>query len=915
MHASLLSTKLYIPPARPNAIARPRLTEKLMTSMSQPGSFVLLSGPAGFGKTTLLSEFVARLQLPVAWVSLDEGDNDPVRFWRYLIAACQMVYAGVGASAQAILQSQQPLPEDAIPTILINDLASLDHELVLILDDFHAIQNEVIHTAFLVLLGHLPAKLHLVVSTRVDPPWPLARFRARNQLTEIRTSNLRFNSGEAAEFLNRTMGLSLSVQDVAALEERTEGWAAGLQLVALSMQGRGDISAFVKEFTGSHLYVAEYLVEEVLQRQPDDVRTFLLLTSILKEMNAGLCETVTGCQDGQSILQFLHHANIFVNSLDNEGHWFRYHHLFADLLRSRLPRALPAEAISSLHRRASNWYEHNGFPIEAVNHALAVKDFERVANLVEHAAHTMIFTGRLNVLRDWLEALPEESFHTHPHLTFYMFWIDILQSRADLSEHAIQEKEDLLKALPSSPENDRLRGELMAVVCRAIALSGPTSRGIRLAQEALAYLPPDDLASRARANSALATAHDLEGRFEEAEPAYQDCFSQAIAAGDYRLAAHTMMAKGLSQIHYGQLHEASRAFQTIIDMGDRVDIAPANSVGVTPANYAGAGKVFFPAGQGYIGLASIHLEWNDLKVAENYLEQGMELCRLGGLDGIFIGRMQMSRLRQAKGDLVGALEEIQLPKQAFHRVDDFNIVTRQIQIGLARGDVDDAWRWAAPLVEMLNSDPTSVRLPLLFLEVLEAIIARAYLARGEIEEALQLLDRLQATAEPGRRLGRLIEVYLLRALAYQKRDGGSLTPDAIENVGHALELGGPEGYVLLFLEEGPALIPLLKAVVARQAAPDRVKKYARKLLDAFHGIGKPTAPHPASEAAGLVEQLTLRELEVLELLAVGDSNQTIADKLVITVRTVKKHTSNIYGKLNVSKRTQAVARARELGLV
>jgi LuxR family maltose regulon positive regulatory protein len=920
MSTSLLSTKLYIPPRRANAIARPHLTEKLLSGVNQPGSFTLLSGPAGFGKTTLLSEFVARLQMPIAWVSLDEGDNDPVRFWSYLIAACQTAYAGVGASAQTVLQSPQLLPADTIPTILINDLASLDRELVLILDDYHAIQNENIHASFSFLLEHLPGNLHIGVSTRVDPPWPLARFRARNQLIEIRAQDLRFTVEEAAAFLNRTMGLSLSVQDVAALEERTEGWAAGLQLVALSMQGRGDISAFIKEFTGSHLYVAEYLVEEVLQRQPDTVRTFLLLTSILKEMNAGLCETVTGFQDGQSILQFLHHANIFVISLDNEGHWFRYHHLFADLLRSRLPRAMPAEAISALHRRASNWYEHNGFPIEAVNHALAVKDFEKVANLVEHAAHTMIFTGRVNVLRDWLEALPEESFHTHPHLTFYMFWIDILQNRADLSEHAIQKMEDLLKALPSSPENDRLRGELMAVVCRAIALSGRTSRGIRLAQEALAYLPPDDLASRARANSALATAQELEGRVEEAELAYQDCYSQAIAAGDYRLAAHTKMAKGLSQIHYGQLHEASRTFQTIIDMGDRVDIAPANSVGVTPTNYAGAkyagaGKVFFPAGQGYIGLASIHLEWNDLKVAENYLEQGMELCRRGGLDGIFIGRMQMSRLRQANGDLAGALEEIQLSKQAFHRVDDFNIVTRQIQIGLAKGDVDDAWHWAAPLVEMLNSDPTAVRLPLLFLEVLEAIIARVYLARGEIEEALQLLDRLQDTAEPGRRLGRLIEVYLLRALAYQKRDGGSLTPETIENIGHALELGGSEGYVLLFLEEGPALIPLLGAVVTRQAAPDRLKKYARKLLDAFGEIGKPILPRPPGEATGLVELLTPRELEVLQLITAGDSNQMIADKLVITVRTVKKHTSNIYGKLSASSRTQAVARARELGLL
>ncbi|GAB4538768.1 MAG: LuxR C-terminal-related transcriptional regulator [Anaerolineae bacterium] len=807
----ILTTKLYIPPARENVIARPHLSDKLLSGVSRPGSFTLVSGPAGFGKTTLLSGFISRLQQPAAWVSLDEGDNDPVRFWTYLVTACQSILDEVGAPALELFSTSQPLPDDTVPTLLINDLTTHARSIVLVLDDYHEIQNPSIHASLSFLLDHLPHNLHMVVSTRTDPPWPLARFRARNQLVEIRTQDLRFTREEAAEFLNRTMGLNLSVEDVTALEERTEGWAAGLQLAALSMQGRSDIASFVKAFAGSHVYVAEYLVEEVLQRQPDDIRTFLLQTSILKRMSAGLCEAVTDCQDGQAILQSLHHANIFLVSLDHEGHWFRYHHLFADLLRSRLPQALPAEAIPALHRRASIWYEHNGFTLEAVNHALAARDYERVVDLVEQAAHTLIFTGRVNVLRGWLEALPEASFHAHPHLTFYQFWIDILQSKADLSERAIREKQDLLKSLPSSPENDRLRGELMAIVCRAIALSGRTSEGVRLAQEALAYLPADDLASRARANSALAITHDLEGRAEEAGPAYQACLSQAIAAGDYRLAAHTTMARGLVQYHYGRLHEAARTFQTIIDMGDRADIAPADKAGAAPGKNARANQVFFPAGQGYIGLGCIQLEWNDLETAEKHLRQGMELCRRGGLDGIFIGRMQMSRLRQAKGDLEGALEEIQWPKQASQRADDFNVAARHIQIELARGDVDVAWRWGAPLVGMLSSDTATARLPLLFLEIIEAVIVRVYLAQGEIGKAMQLLDRLQATAGPGKRLGRLIEVYLLRALAHYKQNGGGLTPEAIESIERALELGEPEGYITLFLEEGPPLVPLLSA--------------------------------------------------------------------------------------------------------
>jgi LuxR family maltose regulon positive regulatory protein len=915
MSASLLSTKLYIPQIREGGVSRPRLTEKLLSGPKQPRSFALLSSPAGTGKTTLLSEFVIRLQQPTAWVSLDEGDNDPARFWTYLITACQAILDGVGRSALELFNTPQALPDDTVAAVLINDIATQERSIALVLDDYHEIKNQSIHASMLFLLEHLPPNLHVVISTRSDPPWPLGRFRARNQLIEIRSQDLRFSVEEAAEFLTHTMGLELSIEDVAALEERTEGWAAGLQLAALSMEGRDDIPAFVRDFTGSHLYVAEYLVEEVLQRQPDNVRIFLLQTSILKRMNAGLCEALTGCQDGRAILSSLRRANSFVIPLDAEGEWFRYHHLFADLLKARLQQSLPEEAIPTLHRRAAEWYDRNGFTSDAVDHALAANDFERVADLALQTAQTLIFKGRVKILRDWLEALPDASFQAHPQLTFYLYWIDILQSKADLSEQTIQEKEDLLKALPSSTENDRLRGELMAVVCRAIALSGRTSRGIQLGQEALAYLPAEALASRARVNSAIATAHDLEGRLEEAEAAYQECFAQAMSGGDYRLAAHTWMVKGLVRCHYGQLHEAARIFQKIIDMGDRAEIARTGEAEIISSNSRKVNKPFFPAGQGYVGLGKVHLEWNYLEAAEEYLKKGIELCRRGGLDGVFIGRMQMSRLCQAKGDLEGALAEIHLPEQASQRVDDFNVVARQIQIGLARGDIDGAWLRAAPLAEMLDSDPAAIRPTLLFLEVIEAIVARVYLAQGQIDKTLHLLERLQATAEPSQRVERLIEVHLLRGLAYRKQNGGRPTPEAIESLERALELGEPQGYVLLFLEEGPSLIPLLDEVANHRDVSDRIRGYARKLLGAFSEIGKPVAPRFSSEATGLVEPLTPREMEVLELLAAGDSNQAIAEKLVITVRTVKKHTSNIYGKLNASSRTQAVALGREFGIL
>jgi LuxR family maltose regulon positive regulatory protein len=680
-------------------------------------------------------------------------------------------------------------------------------------------------------------------------------------------------------------------------------------------KGQRSLTDFVQAFSGSHLYVAEYLLDEVLKGQPEPVQSFLLQTSILEGLNAELCDAVTGRQDSQDTLNAIHRMNAFVTPLDYEARWFRYHHLFADLLRARLRQLFSKEVIDSLHRRAATWYEGHGFRWEAVNHALAADDFDRAAELVTGTARALIFAGQLNTLREWLAILPESSFQTHPQLAFYLFWIDVLQSKADLSDQAIQEKEDLLKSLPPSAESDRLQGELAAIICRAVTLSGRTELGIRLAQEALAKVPADDLASRARANSALATALDLEGRAEEAKPAYQASLSQALTAHDYRLAAHTTLISGLVQIHYGRLGEASMTFQAIIDMGHEAQASPPRRAGAARVEKREDKQTFFPSGQGHIGLGSIYLERNDLDAAEKHLTAGLELCRRGGLDGAFIGRIQMSRLRQARGDLAGALEEIHFSEQTSQRVDKFDVALRQIQIALAKEDVDGAWRWAKPLAEMLGNQPGGGRPPLLFLEILEAIVARVHLARGEIEPALRLLDRLQATAGPAQRNGRLIEVHLLRALAFQEQARQQLAPQAVESFERALRLGQPEGYTLLFLEEGPPIIPLLKAVAERPAAPARLKKYAHRLLTAFAMEGEPIASSVAGESPGMVEQLTPREREVLALLALGDSNQTIADKLVISVRTVKKHTSNIYGKLNVSNRTQAVAYARQAGLL
>jgi ATP/maltotriose-dependent transcriptional regulator MalT len=905
MPVPLLATKFYIPRARAEAVARPRLIEKLLNGVHCPGGLTLLSGPAGSGKTTLLSEFIARLEQPAAWLSLDEGDNDPIRFWAYLITACQAILEDVGESALEALQTAQNLSDDAVPSILINDLTAQDRSIVLVLDDYHAIHNSSIHAGLLFLLEHLPHNLHIVISTRTDPPWPLARFRARNQLVEIRAQDLRFSVEEAAEFLNRTMGLNLSAEDVAALDERTEGWAAGLQLAALSLQGRSDIPAFVKAFTGSHVYVAEYLVEEALQRQPQDVQAFLLQTSLLDRLNAGLCEAVVGrlersnvptFQPSNDILRYLERANLFLIPLDDEGQWFRYHQLFADLLQARLQKAFPKDEITALHLRAATWYEQNGYLVEAVQHTFSAGDYENAALLVDQMGQAMIFTDQHNILNNWLDALPNRIIQTRPRLQIYRLLIDLSKGTLDMFEQTLLEKEKLIKALPPSPQNDNLRRTAMVHLSLFFAFQN-TSRAIQIAQEALNETPEGDLKMRAYLFSAFYRAYGMEGDIEKSAQAYRESLRMAEAAGQYGMISNTTMIRAFDLCQYGRLDEAAKYCRLIINASSQMKQ-----------------RVFYPAGPSYIGLAGIHLERNDLEKAEEYLTRGLELCHQGATHGLFTGYVQKSRLLQAKGELEGSLKEFLNLEQIFQRR-EFTLMARQVSIRLAIGDLAGASNLVPTLLEILGESSYAQQLPLIAAESFKLSLARIYIAQGEIDKANQLLDEIQTTVEPGKRFGRLMEVYLLRALALQKPDSGFIPADAVSNLERALDLAEAPGFVMLLLEEGPALIPLLNAVIDHQTAPGRIKKYARKLLDAFGERGEPAAPPPPGEAIALVEQLTPREMEVLRLIAAGDSNQTIADKLVITVRTVKKHTSNIYGKLNVNSRIQAVARARELGLL
>jgi LuxR family transcriptional regulator, maltose regulon positive regulatory protein len=871
-----------------------------MDGMDLPGSFVLLSGPAGFGKTTLLSEWIAQLRQPVGWVSLDEGDNDPTRFWLYLITALQSVENGIAAAALESLRTPQPLPADTIPTILINDLAALDRDLVLVLDDFHTIQHESILRDFAFLLEHLPGNLHLLVSTRVDPPWPLARFRARNQLVEVRAQDLRFTGEEAAVFLSRMMGMTLPNEAVAALETRTEGWAAGLQLAALSMQGRSDISSFIKSFSGSHVYVAEYLVEEVLQRQPEEVQAFLLKTSILKRMSASLCESVTGLPDGQYRLAALHRANLFVIPLDDEGQWFRYHQLFADLLRVHLQATFSEYEIANLHKVSAGWFEQHRLILEAVNHALAAKDFESAARLIGENAAQIVTRGELSTLMRWIEALPADLIWHHPQIFISKIWALTLSGAVRQIEPLLQQAEDRFDIHSKTSVASELAGFTAAIRAFLAMMAGDDQRALELAERAEQLLPEGSVHVRWLLPYTTGAAYRGQGQYEKAAEA----FARQAAMGDEHdhlvVWGTGVTALALVRRAQGRLKET---IQICTQARHRLEVLGA-------AGFGSLAKLEVP-------LVEVLCQQNQLDEARQRLAGVMDRMRSWPMPTDRLhAQLALIEIQQAQGDLESAFETLRAAKDltASHAV-LMNLARSvdlwEIRLALKTGDTITADR----LLEQLQPAASGwVELR----DQKQLLLSRLRLAQGKPDDARRITSQLASEAKAGERTATLIEALTLQACALHAQGE---VETALVVLTKALALAEPEGYVRVFVDEGDVMEQLL-AAVASQLAKDSdneafpSKAYVAELLAAFPGRPlSPLAPVPPDQATGLVEPLTPRELEVLELIAAGDSNRTIAEKLVITVSAVKKHTGNIYGKLDVNSRTQAVARARQLGLL
>jgi LuxR family maltose regulon positive regulatory protein len=912
----LLQTKLYIPPIRPEFVSRPRLIERLDAGLPAGRKLTLVSAPAGFGKTTLVSEWVSRLRWDaaregqpvnrVAWLSLDEGDNDPAHFLTYLLAALRTIEASIGKGVLSALQSPQPPPTEAVVAALINEIAALSDQIVLVLDDYHLIEAQPIHDALTFLLWHLPPQMHVVIATREDPHLPFARQRAQGQLTELRASDLRFSSSEAAEFLNQVMGLDLSAGDISALERRTEGWIAGLQLAAISMQGRQDTSSLIKSFTGSHRYVMDYLIEEVLEQQSESVQAFLLQTAILDRLTGSLCDALTGQDNGQATLEMLERANLFVVPLDQERRWYRYHHLFSDLLRQRLYRSQPGWK-TTLHHQASEWHEQNGFADEAIEHALRAEDFERAAQLIEEHVDAIWQSGEHTKLWRWLEGLPAEFVSSKPHLSVFHARNLYARGQQEAAEQTLQAAERALgtgidlttgtwpiEQHPSpNPDSKKLQGRIAVIRALLAFFRGDLSAIIQHSRQALEYLPEQDSAWRSSAAIALGDAYRIQGDIRAAYQARLGALETSKAAGNTYMILIASMKLAVTMRQQGRLEQVLEICAQQWQL--------ANECGLSQTALAG----------GFLAIwGEVQAELGDLAGALDRSKRGVALAECGE-DTVVLGWscLCLMRVLLTRGDMVDAEQLVQRMENKTRESDIPPWITRmmagwQVRLWLAQDNMEAASRWMAKRELKVAGELQFLR------EFEDIVLARILIAQGRLDETAILLQRLLETAETGERISSVIEILILQSLAL-KAQGDAY--QAISTLEKALIYAEPGGFIRTFVDEGPPMARLLYKALGRGIATE----YVRRLLAAFP-VAEPEPTGPSiSQARGsdLIEPLSERELEVLQLIAEGLTNPQIASRLFLAVNTVKAHTRNIYGKLDAHNRTLAVARARASGIL
>jgi LuxR family transcriptional regulator, maltose regulon positive regulatory protein len=925
MQTTILATKLFVPSARETLVARPRLTDVLSKALAQ--GFTLVSAPAGYGKTTLVSTWLRETGIPTAWLSLEEADNDPIRFLQYLLTALHDIVVSIHFDLLDLVEGGQPAALQALINILINEIAKTEDRFVLVLDDFHLIQDPSILDMITCLLDHLPTQqMHLVLITRTDPPLPLSRLRVCGQMTEIRAEQLRFTLAEIAAFLNGMMGFHLSAEDITAMEARTEGWIAGLQLAALSMQGCKDVSGFIAAFRGSHHYIVDYLADEVLKRQDEQTRQFLLQTSILSRMCAALCnrlmesETEAHPLDGQRMLETLEKRNLFIISLDEERRWYRYHHLFADALNRRLEHQYP-EKLPHLNHRASLWYEENGLIADAIQYALSAGDAERAAQLVEGHGCYLLMSGEVRTLLKWMEAV-EAYFPAHPWLVIQKGWALTLAGRMEPAEQVFQEAERLVSALvPPPPDIHSMVGTISAGRASWADIQGNIPEAARLAQQALDLLPDTDPLSqsmRSVATGTLAKTIWLNGDLERARHMYIHAAEMGRAANNAEMVINSNDDIAGILMEQGRLKQAEQLLLETLPMTVRAD-----------------GQQLTLAAQVYSRLSKIYYEWNRFDQAAHYarlcLDAGQQW---GNVELQAMGSVILALIEQASERCSDELRSEGSQEKAYalmRTADQLNqnnrfyplnaiwvtatldrfwlslgsqkMVSQHLQAaGIIAADIGSASAYSTDDIPYLRESHY-----LTFL--------RWLLARGKFDAAQDLAKHMLQKAKADGRILRVVELLVLQSLAYQGMKDISAAEAALAE---AVSLAQPEGYRRVFLDEGERVGKLLYLVKSKTEAAGAASRpsaslyaagYARELLEAF---GSDYGPVPVP-AQLLIEPLSAREIEVLKLIEAGLSNQEIADKLYLSVATVKRHISNIYAKLDVETRTQALSRGKELG--
>ncbi len=902
----MLRAKLVVPPARSRLVERSRLLDTLLAGLS--GKLTLISAPAGSGKTTLAGDLARQVKQPVAWLSLDAGDDDPARLMAGLIAAFKLADAGVGAATEALLQSPQPPPLESVMAALLNEIKPS----VLILDDYHVIKNETIHHAFAFFIEHLPAGAHLVIASRANPPLPLPRWRGRGELTELRMPDLRFTADEAAVFFNRMMKLELAPESIARLTASAEGWITGLQLAALSLQRREDSDQFIRDFTGRHHYVLDYLMDEVTARQPAEIQAFLLRTSVLSRLTGSLCDALTDVTGGQAALRQIEQANLFLIALDEERQWYRYHHLFAEFLLTAARAALGEVEIAALHSRAARWFERHGYTAEAIEHALAAADHDLAAQLIEQTADDLYSRGAIPTLRRQLEQLPESALTERPRAAIYYAWTLFFSGlgSSDAASVFAQAEDYLRKAealIGDSPEANEERGMIFAVrtsMSGAASAQKPSqeaggglSQTIQYGEQALSNLPERNLTWRSVVNLGLGFAYRLAGDMAAATRAFTEASRLAEAGGNLSGALYALNHGGALLIAQGRLHEAERVYR------DGLRLAREHKAEQLPI-----------LGQIHFGLGRLLYEWNRLDEAAQCLNKARACCEAGGFP-IADVMMALARARHAQGDREAAQAAVSVAMQggATRGVSATFLAQaemEQARLKLAAGDVAAAARWA----KAANLRPDQPVAPWREAEYLT--LARVLIAQGQADQASGLLASLRQAAATSNRTGNLIEILTVEATAQRARGETEAAQDSLKQ---ALALAEPAEYARVFVDEGEPLAALLHQLYQRLKKDHDhqlgfSREYVERLLLALRGEQR-ASPDPVEANQSLIEPLSERELEILRLIAAGRSNREIAEKLFVAPSTIKWHVGNIYGKLNVRTRTQAIGRAQELGVL